>query len=150
MKQNIITYGKNHTNWRKGVGRVQGEEMWVLERICEKNRPFYPLPPNFNHFKREIAFYNWVTNKEESVFIAGRLTDGLGADFALYKGELTSAERVDTGLGEADADLVAVCRLVEDAQVQLGVHSQACITFMQDLIKRATSLTCILIRLISR
>ncbi|WP_233590502.1 hypothetical protein [Legionella qingyii] len=41
-----------HTYWCKEVGKAQGEEMWLLQRICEENRPFDPLPLHFNEFRR--------------------------------------------------------------------------------------------------
>ncbi|HEE0199477.1 TPA: lpg1692 family Dot/Icm T4SS effector, partial [Legionella pneumophila] len=81
-------YEKADTYWREVVGKAQGEEMWLLERICEEGRPFHPLPADFKEFKRGFTFYNWITNKVESAFAGGKLAVGLGSDFALYKGRL--------------------------------------------------------------
>ncbi len=49
---------KAHNYWCKGVGKAQGEEMWLLQRICEEGRPFDPLPANFDNFKRGMKIFN--------------------------------------------------------------------------------------------
>jgi hypothetical protein len=72
--------------WRLGVGGAERQVLWLLARVCERNRPFYPLP-NFNAppFERSFIIFNYLTNREESVFSAGKLVVGLGQDFAIYK-----------------------------------------------------------------
>lgn len=109
--------------WREGVGKAQGEEMWLLERLCEKDRPFYPLPLNFKDFKRGFAFYNWDTSLDEAAFTLGKLVVGLGSDFSLYKGPggrpaCLRAPRAAAG-PRLVLDLFAVCRLVEDAKANI-------------------------------
>ena len=111
---------KKEKYWCEGVGNAQGEEMWLLQRICEERRPFYPLPTDFNGFKRGFTFYNWISCEKESVVVAGRIITELGSHFALCKArsdavctELPSFE----GIG---ADLVAVCWLVEDAKAHIN------------------------------
>ncbi|HAT8178597.1 TPA: hypothetical protein JA361_03780 [Legionella pneumophila] len=116
---------KAHTDWRQGVGNTQGEEMWLLERICEEDHPFHPLPTDFKDFKRGITFYNWKTDKVESAFTSGKLAVGLGSDFALYKGAGGSGSPVALpGPARDRADVVAVCRLVEDAKANIIEQGQ--------------------------
>ena len=78
-------WDKANAYWRTKVGKAQGEEMWLLQRICEKDRPFYPLPTNFNGFKRTVMFYDSTLNKEVSAVADGKTCFGLGPDFALFK-----------------------------------------------------------------
>lgn len=120
-------WNKAHQFCREEVGKAQGEVMWVLQRICEKDRPFYPLPLNFNGFKRGFAFDNWITNKDDVlVFSNGKLDDGLGKDFCLYKGPsalggMAACRRGLAGWRHSTrrADLIAVCRLVESAKANV-------------------------------
>lgn len=109
---------KAHTYWREGVGKAQGEEMWLLQRICEKGRPFHPFPVNFNDFKREATFYNFHSGKEEFVFVDGKLVVGLGSDFALYKAWRARARAVQAA-GAAMVDLIAAWRFIEDAKANI-------------------------------
>ena len=118
-------WDKAHDYWRKGVGARQGEEMWLLERICEKDRTFYPLPKHFNNFNRDgFAFYYWAKAVDCAAFSDGELHSGLSSDFALYK--VGGGWQVMAGAGvRAPAlaglrvDLIAVCRLVEDAKANI-------------------------------
>lgn len=119
---------KADKDWREGVGKTQGEEMWLLQRICEKNRPFYPLPDHFNGFVRALEFYNWSNpaGRKESVFAGGKLVVGLSSDFALYKGRLAGRAARGWGwrpgvgwTGTLLLDLIAVCCLVEDAKAKI-------------------------------
>lgn len=107
------------------VGKAQGEVMWLLQRICEKDRPFYPLPKNFSGFKRGFAFDNSITNKNDVlIFSEGKFDDGFGKDFYLNKGPRGGARdcgpdsvRVAAWRRYMYDDLIAVCRLVESAKV---------------------------------
>jgi hypothetical protein len=116
-------WDKAHAYWREGVGKAQGEEMWLLQRICEKGQPFYPLPQDFNEFKRGVEFYNWGTYKEEPALSVGKLVGGLGSDFALYRGWASSGgSRSSLGVGLLSwplIDLIAICLLVELAKANI-------------------------------
>ena len=117
-------WDKAHAFWREGVGKAQGEEMWLLQRVCEENRPFYPPPTHFKGFKRGFVFYNFDSENEEFIFNDGKLAAGLGSDFSLYKGRVRVA-RGSYGCGGADAaDLIAVFRLVEDAKANIVTLKQ--------------------------
>jgi hypothetical protein len=120
-------WDKAHQSWREEVGKAQGEVIWVLQRICEKDRPFYPLPEHFNGFKREFTFDNWNPGKRGGlVFFNGKLDDGLGRDFCLYKGAwrascaLAGCGGVAVGaLLDSFAELIAVCWLVKSAKANV-------------------------------
>ncbi len=116
-----------HAYWRTVVGKCQGEEIWILQRICER-KLFYPLHTNFNDFKRGITFYNLLSLKDELAVVDGKLVIGLGSDYGLYKeyagrwcGRWTLArgEGVGPRLTALCIDLVAVLRLVEDAKANI-------------------------------
>lgn len=110
-------YEKAHTYWCEGVGKAQGEEMWLLQRICEENRPFHPLPEHFKEFKRAVTFYDWMADKKESGFAVGKLVVGLGSDSALYKGWCDNPVWASFSSAYVSMmDLIAVCQLVEDAK----------------------------------
>ncbi len=115
--------------WRTVVGKAQGEEMWLLQRICEKDRQFYPLPGNFKGFKRGVMFYESTLDKEVSaVSESKQLITGLGSNFALYKGTTSRERHACAGSvrqwGGRSAlltsmDLIAISRLVEDAKANI-------------------------------
>ncbi len=91
--QNNVQWEKAKNYWCKGVGKTQGEEMWLLQRICEKDLRFHPLPTNFDNFKRGMKIYNLINPNNQDVFQDGKLVVDLGLNFALYKG------RSDTAMG---------------------------------------------------
>ena len=72
--------------WCTVVGKAQGEEMWLLQRICEEGRSFLPLPANFDNFKRGVRIYNSAIESEEDLLQDGKLADELGLIFAIEKG----------------------------------------------------------------
>ncbi len=119
--RNNLSEKEARASWHTGVGKVQGEEMWILQRICEE-KLFYPFHTNFNDFKRGSAFYNPSSGKREFVAVDGKLVVGLGSDFGLYKGLASSG---GCGGGNLCAyklysiDLVVVLRLVEDAKANI-------------------------------
>jgi hypothetical protein len=112
-------------SWRYGVGQAQRRVMWLLQRICEEGRPFYPLPdfkavPFIRGFK--------IRHGEKKLMCVndGLLLDGLGEDFAIYKSANhwggvawaglvggVAAERLQT------VDLIAVHRLIENAKANV-------------------------------
>ena len=104
--------------------------MWLLQRICDANRPFCPLPAHFNGFKRGVKFYNANSNIVESVFVAGNLVAGLGSDFALYNGRVVANERRPwttgcslAGVMSCSVELVAACLLIEYAKAHIMERS---------------------------
>lgn len=116
---------KAHTHWREVVGKAQGVEMWVLQRLCEKDQEFAP-PPDRHRFIREVTFYNKQMTRFEPVLIAGKLVAGLGTDFTLCKGALlhASAQYLRdvarySPRPAASTDLVAICRLVEESKTHI-------------------------------
>lgn len=106
--------------WREGVGKAQGEEMWLLQRICE-NRPFCSPPTDFKGFKRGFGFYYAITL--ELVFNNGKLDETLGSVFALCKGRFDHATANIGIIGQFRSwitpDLIAVLQLVEDAKANI-------------------------------
>ncbi len=73
---------KTNDYWCKVVGKAQGEEMWLLQRICEK---FHPLSTNFFNFKRGVGvmIYNQTTRDYEDMLMDGKLVDEFGLNFAI-------------------------------------------------------------------
>lgn len=116
-----------NTSWCKDVGGAQGEEMWLLQRICEKNLPLDPLPKDFNKFLRDSVFYSVASNQSEAIFSQGELIAGLGSEFALYKGCMGVARQLrdlDNELVVKPFDLIAVFRYVKDAKKNIPQLSQ--------------------------
>ncbi len=110
-------------HWCSCVRKAQVKEIWLLQRICEKDRPFYPLPANFDKFKRGVLVFDHGRSFENPVFVNSKLVvDSLGSDGAIFKFKGKFAGRGYPGYdatGGADAvmaDLVAVCQLVESAK----------------------------------
>lgn len=109
------SWGTVQKSWCKGVGKSQGEEIWLLQRICEENKPFYPLKSiSFDDFTRECTIIG-LTNKNESVFDDGFINI---SDFAIYKGDGRSHAATATARG-AWTDLVAICWLIKDAKANV-------------------------------
>ncbi|HHI9467085.1 TPA: hypothetical protein ACP9DH_002893 [Legionella anisa] len=105
-----------HQSWRGKVGTAQGEEIWLLQRLCEENRPFYPLNKNHKDFKRGFMIYNYSTQKDESVFEKGVIKI---SDFAIYKtGDARGGRGMGGGAG-ARSDLVAICWHIEEAKANV-------------------------------
>jgi hypothetical protein len=108
--------------WRSGIGGAQRQVFWLLQRFCEKNRPFYPLP-NFyaSPFLRSFIIFNWLTMREEPVFSGGSLAAGFGSEFAIYKGGGPGLCMPGGGGGRPlhARDLVAVNWLIEDAKASV-------------------------------
>ncbi len=105
--------------WCTGVGKAQGEEMWLLQRICEEGRPFDPLPANFDNFKRGVIINNMNLLQDN------RLVDDLGLDFALDKGGWDCAEDHEHSSDDyAAKDLFAICWLVESAKANVNECEQ--------------------------
>jgi hypothetical protein len=125
--ENNGRWDKAHAYWSKVVGKTQGEEMWLLQRICEKERPFYPLPTNFDKFERDVnvVFYNVRSKKDESAVVDGKLVIGLGSGFGLYKGGSCVGQVNYIGeRGVCLCDLVAISWLVKDAKVNIVEFKQ--------------------------
>ncbi len=107
--------------WCTVVGKAQGEEMWLLQRICEEGRPFYPLPASFDNFKRGVKVYNLGTERNEDLLLDGKLVDGFGLKFAICKtGEKTAFEGCNpSSVGAGSKDLIALCWLVGRAKANV-------------------------------
>ena len=116
-------------HWCRGVGQAQREAVWLLQRICEKGRRFYPLPDfKASPFKRVCTFMNYLTHTtdNDSVLERGSLHRGLGYDFALLKGwrligsggRFTS-ERPERRWRTVFDDMMAICQLVGDAKANV-------------------------------
>lgn len=106
-------------SWRKDVGASQGEEIWLLQRLCEEDKPFYPLTPKiFANFKRrKCMIYDYGPNNIESVFDGNVINI---SDVAIYKAggqRAGGARAVRPGRvgGVGIADFIAICWLIEDA-----------------------------------
>ncbi len=111
-------WDKANNYWCTVVGEAQGEEVWLLQRLCEEGRPFLPLPANFDNFKRGVRIYNSATHSEEDLLLDGKLVVDFGLSFALYKGAGRPSGRSGAGLGRF-ADLIATCCLVESAKANV-------------------------------
>ncbi len=113
---------KARAYWITGVGKCQGEEMWILQRICEE-KSLYSFHTNFDDFKRGIAFHNFDSGKDEFAIVDGKLVSGLGLDFGLYKAAISKdvqAEASDSPpRGGFVIGLVAVLKLVKDAKATI-------------------------------
>ena len=110
--------------WRSEYGWTQRQVLWLLQRFCEKNRPFYPLPKFYDSpFVRCFIIFNSLTCKEESVFSGGSLAVDFGSEFAIYKAAAPAAAPLRAGrrawVGGGRRDLVAVNWLVEDAKASV-------------------------------
>ena len=82
-----------------------------MQRYCDPNIPFYPLPQFNGIFYRSTNFYNFVTERPESLF-----DSTLSSDFAIWRVHAQVARgnahiNPDGPLGYAD--LMAVRQLDE-------------------------------------
>ena len=103
--------------------KPRAEEMWLLQRICEEGRPFYPpLPTNFNNCKRGVKIEDY-TAEVTDLFVDGKLVDALGTVYAIHKDHHTNLARPwrrGWGFcGAAMSDLIAICCLVENAKANV-------------------------------
>lgn len=123
-------YDEGDRVWLAELGQLQKEVIWLLQRYCEKNRPFYPLPDRPDYFDepkflRCLVFYNWRTNCEELVFDAksGSFHEDFGVDsnsgFSIYKAAGGGRGGVRGGVGPwwrgVMGDLIVANRLTVDA-----------------------------------
>ncbi|MDR3443427.1 MAG: hypothetical protein P4L65_10495 [Legionella sp.] len=116
-------WAEGDNTWRREVGGAQRNVIWLLQRYCEENRPFYPLPDfKASPFQRGFNVYNFVSGRNETVLGDGLLA-GFGSDFGIYKGGRGGAAGVGgggrVGWGLRPRDLVAVSRLVESARTNV-------------------------------
>lgn len=119
-------YDEGDEVWQRTLGHIQKRVLWLLQRICEQNRPFFPLPDfKSSSFRRGFKIKNWLSNCIEDVYnsTTGNFITGFGSDFAIYKGEAELGAEglpcVGWGRSGAAGDLIAVCRLVEDAKTNV-------------------------------
>jgi hypothetical protein len=110
--------------WQRELGHVQKEVMWLLQRYCEEDCPFYPLSIHYKSepFRRGFKFKNWVGRggRMDDIYNAntGDFCEGFGANFGLYK--LAQLWGAGSRWLDAAPDLVAVTRLVEYAKTNVG------------------------------
>ncbi|MCX7114871.1 MAG: hypothetical protein NTW08_03020 [Gammaproteobacteria bacterium] len=109
--------------WLNEMNRAQKEVLWLLQRFCEPNRPFYPLPDfNASPFVRSFAITNWRRDGElELVFSEGRFSAGFGDSLvSIYKNVGPCARcRWRLGRGGPRADFAASLRLIEDGKANV-------------------------------
>ncbi|KTC86520.1 hypothetical protein [Legionella brunensis] len=128
-------WNKADDYWRKEVGKAQGYEIWVLQRLCELNRPFTLPLIQLDEFKRGFTVYNYQMNKEESLVSDGKLDANLGTHFAIYKGASWRASARNTGSWKVGIswsaaaprlllDLIAVCNFVKEAKENRMNHKK--------------------------
>ncbi|MFT4058023.1 MAG: hypothetical protein QM652_00580 [Legionella sp.] len=112
-----------HSHWREGVGNAQRKIVWLLQRLCERNRSFYPILAQFDDFNREVK--SGLETKEVAAVVEGKIIAGLGSTFALYKSEgITMARRCRwPGYSHLLVDLVVVWRLIDDAKANIMKQS---------------------------
>lgn len=111
--------------WCKNLGTAQAQSpIWVLQRFCEKNKPFYLFSDkHLGDFIRCDELYNYSSGKYEPILVDGVIVAGLGSIVALYKA--TAMWAVPWGAWGADVrgmngvDLGAVSRLVGDAKANM-------------------------------
>ncbi len=76
----------------------------MLQRYCDSNTPFNPLPQFDGEFKRSTNFYNSVTGAISSLF-----GSAFSSGFALIRGRLAAWSW--GRCANAGADMAAVCQL---------------------------------------
>jgi len=80
---------QNEICWAKLIGAFQLLlPVHILQRYCDPNSPFYPLPQSNSKFQRSTNFYNCATDRIASLF-----GSTLSVDFALARGELVRFAR---------------------------------------------------------
>lgn len=96
--------------WVKGIGTLQRLlPVNMLQRYCDPDIPFYPLPSFTSGFRRTVEFFNYVRNTTESLF-----SSTLSFDFSLYRGRAEGDEALGTRSSWGPTiDLAAVRQLDE-------------------------------------
>ena len=107
--------------WCELVGQAERKVMWLLQRICEENRPFFPLLTNFktSPFLRGFNIFNYLTHGRECVFSGGHLVVDFGSSFGIYKGRSPCGAPLRGCWPSGGRDLLAVSRLVESAKANV-------------------------------
>ena len=115
---------EGENTWRREVGGAQRNVMWLLQRYCEENRPFYPLPDfKASPFRRGFNIYNFDTRKDETMLVAGALFVGFGSNFGIYKtwhrGTCARRLAAESCVAAAAIGLIAAAWLVKDAKANV-------------------------------
>ncbi|MCX7115860.1 MAG: hypothetical protein NTW08_08155 [Gammaproteobacteria bacterium] len=109
--------------WIHKMNGAQKEVLWLLQRFCEPNRPFYPLPDfNASPFRRSFAIENWRSGSQfELVFSGGRFNGDFESSLvSVYKGdELAGGKGVLAVVGCGGLDFAASLRLIEDGKANV-------------------------------
>lgn len=129
LERRRALYDEVHRVWRTECANALKKRIWVVQRYCEENRPFYPLP-NFNEppFRRSLMIYNRKTDQNELLFdtkteqfLSGFGQDDVRVGFSIYKGAEAGAtgacgrEVAQRGTWRWRSDLIAENRLTVDA-----------------------------------
>ncbi|MCX7116048.1 MAG: hypothetical protein NTW08_09105 [Gammaproteobacteria bacterium] len=128
----LITQGSADHNWDpveqfwlNEINGAQKEVLWLLQRFCEPNRPFYP-PPDFNAspFVRGFEIHNWSSWQFELVFSGGRFSGDFESSLvSIYKatGARRAGARGAAGpeFSGVRLDFAASLRLIEDGKANV-------------------------------
>lgn len=119
--QNRTPWNHVEQAWIEVVGLAQRVlPIHILQRFCEKNKPFYPLQTltvndlRVAPFKRTLQIHNWVTNRRVCL-LPLHANAGIGFSFSIYKdtnGRVAGGGANEAG-GAAWTDRVAVRRIEE-------------------------------------
>lgn len=123
--------------WRGQVGHTLREVMHLIQRLCEENRPFYPLPKTRTAFIRSFKIKNLKTGAHDLIFDVkkGAFHTDFGCNsatgFSIYKCSAKIAEAAGKGgimnkaMGWVRAwhcwqDLIALHQEIEIATKQIA------------------------------
>jgi hypothetical protein len=98
------------TYWREVVGKAQGDEIWLLQRLCEQTSQS-EVPG------KEFTFYNFLSGENELIYSSGCLDNRLGINFTLYKGDGLPEARSQILPEQLIPDLIAVSQYVKEAKI---------------------------------
>jgi hypothetical protein len=87
---------EDHTIWCQEVGHIQKECFWLLLRLCQKNRAWFPFLTDEtvdknSAFIRTLHISNTAMTQEDSLIYdrdVKHFTPGLGSSFAVFKGPM--------------------------------------------------------------
>ncbi|VEH85684.1 SidC homolog (plasmid) [Legionella adelaidensis] len=106
---NTRTLLQRDAYWAKLIGKQQRLlPIHILQRYCDSNTPFYPLPQFNREFKRSTNFYGCVTKSSVSSIFGSKLS----SDFALGRG-WGRGVGMGRALGVWRSDLAAIRQLDE-------------------------------------
>ena len=90
---NTRTWPQRDACWIKIIGTLQRLlPIHLLQRYCEPDTPFYPLPEFTGVFKRTTQFYNLLSRSQQAL-----LSSSLSTDFSLFRGRAGCCEAAREG-----------------------------------------------------